>query len=127
DGVDVAGRIRVQLDDLRVEHAQLIGVEQGVVDEHVRAAAVQLLDHRYRARESHLLHVLAIGGAEDQDPLSFQPAQRLRQGGDRDAGHAVVDLPTLSYQPKLTVGRIAQQEMRIDGDAVAANADAGSV
>ncbi len=68
------------------------------------------------------MDALAVGEPQHEHRDALEPAEDLLDRADRDAHLAVVDPPR---QPdELHLGCTAQQEVRVDGDAVAADAKA---
>src|SRR5207249_2904484 len=110
--------------DLRLEAAELDRLEQRVDDGDLSPAAVQELDDREHGRERQLLHVLPVRCAQDEDVLSLEAAEQPLQAADPHLRHAIVGLPALTDQAELAVGSVAEQEPRVDGDAVAPDAQA---
>src|SRR5260370_13503158 len=98
-----------------------------VVSQDGCARATQLIDDRKRGREGQLFDVLAIGEAEDEDALAGQTAQGFLQPGQAPLRHPVVDRAGEADEVQLAVAGIAPQQMRLDGNTVAADADAGPV
>jgi hypothetical protein len=79
-------------------------------------------DQRQGSRVSQLLDPVAIGQAKDQDRDTLEAAERLLDCPDRQPDLAVVD--PAAQLDQLHLGCPAEQEVGIDRDAVAADAEA---
>src|SRR5712691_100653 len=126
DRVDVARRIYL-VDHDGLERSKLMRLEERVVDQDVGAGGAQGVDERKDSRERQLLHVLAISRAENEHATTLQPAHKTLELTHADLRHPVVGAAAVADEAQLAVGRIAEEEVRVHRDAVAADAKARPV
>ncbi len=102
-----------------------IGVER-VVDVRRRSRGDQRRRKAKGAAVARLLHVRAIREAEDDRRRPFERTQRVAETADGVVRHVVVDLARGRDQVRIEragSGRLRRgEEVRVDGDAVAADA-----
>ena len=119
------GAGRPQLIRRRAAALDLLVGEERVVGRHVGAVERQPLDQRQGPGVGEFLDAFPIGQAEDQDGHVVQAAEQRLERLDGGADLGVVGAARDGHD--LEVGGAAQQQVRVDGDAVTADADAGLV
>ena len=88
-------------------------------------AAIERVGERERTGERRLLDAAAVRQAEDRDGEPIERAEAGGEAADGVRGHGVVGAARSGGD--LGVGITGEVEVRVDGDAVSADRDAGSV
>jgi hypothetical protein len=86
-----------------------------------RAGRQQLVAQPEGGAEGVLAHVAAIRDPQHQHGLAIERAEAVLDRVDREGAHALVDLARQGRNAQVLIG--VEQEVRIDGDAVPADAD----
>ena len=95
------------------------------MDAHPRPGLAQGIDDTKDAGERGFLHPAAVGGTQDRDAQARKGSQQGGGARDRIGGHRGVGGSCCGYDGRLRVA--GQVQARVDGDAVAADRDAGPV
>ena len=119
-----SSRPRERLASAASDGRQLLDVRLDDQDRGVRVAHGQLLGDLERRRLSQVVDVRLEGQAEGGDDRVTEPVGPVRDLGEDDLGLVVVDLAGRADEPGL-LGHGADDEPRVDGDAVAADARSG--
>ena len=102
----------------------LVGVER-IVDARPRPCLAQRAGDAEYAGERGFLDTAAVGGAQDHDAQAVQGPQQSGGTRDRVGGHRGVRGAGRGHDGRVRIA--GQIQARVDGDAVAADRDAGPV
>ena len=107
------------------EGRQLVVGIQRIMNAHLRPGLAQRTGDAEDAGESGFLDPAAVGGTQDRDAQALEGTEQGGGAGDRVGGHGDVRGARGGHDGRLRVA--GQVQARVDGDAVAADRDAGPV
>ena len=116
------GNAGAELVRLEVELAEVIGREVRVVAVDARPGRAKLVAKAEGGAEGILVHVSAVGDAEHEHRLAVERADAVLDRVDGEPGHGLVDVASHRGQPQVRLA--VEEEVGVDRDAVATDADA---